>query len=179
MSHILVITSSPTPRSPLDTVSQLVQRELVQASRPVKTVQLRDLPQSALLTGNNAHPQIRWTHRLLEHATAVAVVTPTYEIAGSTVLRSWLALLPPTAFDGKTLQTVGVGATHSQSIGLNSTLAQTLANLGADRVLPGCFLYEQWFKDSTFSNPDVAEKLGHIAARLTTEIDRQPAAVAA
>jgi FMN reductase len=177
MVHVVLIASSPTSRSRIDAITQILQEELIQTHCSAKIVQLRDLPHSALLAGNREHPQIRWTHRLLRDARAVVLVTPTYQVAGSPLLRAWLELLPSEAFTGKAVETVGLGALRSHAVGLGSALGDH----APDRILTGCFLYEQWLQpdgDDWLADSHIDDRITRTVAELHAEIDRAATAVA-
>jgi FMN reductase len=171
MAHIVLVASSPTSRSRIDAITRVLQGELIRAECAVKTVQLRDLPQSALLVGDREHPQIQWTHRILRAAQAVVLITPTYQASGSTLLSAWLSLLPTTAFAGKTVQAVGLGAIRSHATGLGSALGDHRP----DRILPGCFLYEQWLQpdiDGWHLDSRLDDRITETVVGLHAEIDR-------
>src|SRR5690606_2282488 len=63
---------------------------------------------SSDLAGDRAHPRVRWSRLLLAGASAVVVVTPCYERAGSALVHSWLELVAPDLTG--VLQVVGLGA---------------------------------------------------------------------
>ncbi|MGP4014344.1 NAD(P)H-dependent oxidoreductase [Saccharopolyspora sp. 5N708] len=173
MAHIALITTSPTSRSRLGAITRILGRELNRAGGDVTTVALFDLPHSALLVGDQQNQQIRRTHRLLATARAAVLVIPTYEASGSALLRAWLALLPPGAFAGKTVQAVGLGAIRSHAIGLGSGLGQH----SPERVLPGCFLYERWLEGHAAGwrvATNAADQLAHTATEVCTAAARKP-----
>jgi FMN reductase len=174
MAHIVLVASSPTTRSRMDAITRVLQGELIRAECAVKTVQLRDLPQSALLVGNREHPQIRWTQRIIRDAQAIVLITPTYQASRSTLLSAWLSLLPTTAFAGKTVQAVGLGAIRSHATGLGAALGDHEPG----RILPGCFLYERWLQpdiDGWNLDSRLADRISRTAVGLRAEIDRTTA----
>jgi FMN reductase len=144
MSNVVTIVSSPDSRSRLETLHDTARRLLTAAGHRVDAIPLRELPESALLTGNADHPAVRRTRRLLVNAQGIVVINPAYECSCSPLLRAWLDLLPARGLGGQVVQAVSVGAFRSHASGADYTLRRMFAEHGAVRFAPACFLLDKW-----------------------------------
>ncbi|MER2091172.1 NADPH-dependent FMN reductase [Saccharopolyspora rectivirgula] len=169
MSDVVIVASSPGERSRLEAVTNAVRDALVEAGLPVRVLQLRDLPESALLAGDRAHPRVRWSRLLLAGASAVVVVTPCYERAGSALVHSWLELVAPDLTG--VLQVVGLGAFRAHSSGLDAAFATAVGGMSR---LPACFLLDKWLlpeADRWRLGAAAAARISACARTLVAELD--------
>lgn len=178
MSTVVTVVSSPGPGSRLDAVRHAAHEVLTSSGHQVKSIELRDLPHSALMTGDTGHPAVRWTHRLIAGAAAIVLITPSYQAGCGVVVRSWLELLPPVTLHARPVQAIGVGLTHAQASGLDYTFRTLLAGREAT-VLPSCFLFERWIAMDALTwklGPAGEEALGARLGQLNATIGRDFAA---
>ncbi|MCI2419766.1 NAD(P)H-dependent oxidoreductase [Saccharopolyspora sp. K220] len=175
MVHIALITGRPSQRSRGGEIARVLRRELRGVNAGVAAIEMDGLPHSALLTGC-ADPHVQRSFETVAAADAVVVVTPRYEPSGSAPLRAWLGDLPRSAVEDKAVLPVGFGALRSQATGLGRMLAHE-----AGTVLPGCFLYDRWFRrrlDRWRLQPNGVALLADAVAELRAMASGAPQAVA-
>ncbi|EQD85624.1 NAD(P)H-dependent FMN reductase [Saccharopolyspora erythraea NRRL 2338] len=179
MSSVVIVSSSPTAGSRLEAVTGAFNRGLLTSGHAAQVLNLRDLPQSALLTASFDHPAIRRSRRLVSAAEALAFVVPCYQPGGSPVLREWLRLLPDRAFARATVQLVGVGAVRGHAIGLEHIRTRMLVEQSAHDALPVCFLYDHWLDGGEALTPSAADHLTSSVNALSDALTPTPLATLA
>ncbi|QUH02629.1 NAD(P)H-dependent oxidoreductase [Saccharopolyspora erythraea] len=178
MSSAVIVSSSPAAGSRLEAVTGTLHRCLLTSGHPAEVLNLRDLPQSALLTASCDHPAIRRSRRLVSTADVLAFVVPCYQPGGSPVLREWLGLLPDHAFSRATVQLVGVGAVRGHAVGLEHIRTRMLVEQSARDALPVCFLYDHWIDGREELASSAAESLAS-SVRALGDVLAQPTSLAA
>jgi FMN reductase len=143
MSHIIVLTGSPSARSRTAALSDLIAQRLETAGHIVATVRVRDLPAQALIEADVAHPAIAETVAAIEAADGLVVASPVYKAAYSGVLKTLLDLLPQRALSGKAVLPVITGGTAAHLLAIDYALRPVLVSLGAHHVAKGCFVLDQ------------------------------------
>ncbi|TCP46822.1 NADPH-dependent FMN reductase [Tamaricihabitans halophyticus] len=147
MSTIVLLSSSPLRPSRLEAITTQTCRTLSDFGHRVRTIYLRDVPHSALMAGNDAHPRVRSTHRYLDGAETLVAVTPTYHLTASATLLGWLDLVPRATLTGLAVQAISIGTARSHAAGMDATLAAKLRRRAPASVLPGCFVDQEWLTD--------------------------------
>ncbi|MCA1192548.1 NAD(P)H-dependent oxidoreductase [Saccharopolyspora sp. 6V] len=142
MRTVVTVVASPHPRSRAAELDRAAADALRGAGLRVRRLPLELLPESALLAGRADAPALRWSRRLLEHADGIALITPTYEVSGSPLLRAWLDVVPPAG--ERPVQPVCLGSTQAQSGAADYAVRRLLTDRGARRVAPACFLFDRW-----------------------------------
>jgi NAD(P)H-dependent FMN reductase len=173
MAEVAIVSSSPGVRSRLDTVTETLQRQLIESAHRVRRLNLCELPHSALMVGNDDHPKIQWSQRMLKHTQGVALVMPAYEISGGALVNAWMRLLPSSILSGKTLQLIGLGAFRSHAARIDYAFARRVGD--STRVLPSCFLFDKWFGHSDngwLLDPVASDRLSQATAEFTAELDQ-------
>ena len=167
MSDVVIVASSPGERSRLEAVTNAVRDALVEAGLPVRVLQLRDLPESALLAGDRAHPRVRWSRLLLAGASAVVVVTPCYERAGSAHVHSWLELV------ARLDRRVAGGQARCLPSAFEWADAAFAIAVGG-MTSPACFLLDKWLLPGGpwRLGAAAAARISACAGTLVAELDR-------
>ncbi|GAB3692318.1 NAD(P)H-dependent oxidoreductase [Saccharopolyspora tripterygii] len=165
MAEFALLTGHLSPRSRPGSIVRTVGAQLRAGGGAVTEIAVGELPHSALMAGDDRHPEVRSVRRALSAADAVAVVMPRYEPHGSAPLRALLGLLPRDVLAGKPVLPLGLGTVRSQSIGLGG-------GLGSGQVLPAAFLHDDWFDETQCwePNPRAREILRRAANDLWTAV---------
>ena len=82
-----------------------------------------------------AHPSTAQAVTKVARAQAIVLTTLIYNAAYSGVLKLFLALLPQTAFKGKTVLSMATDSSPNHTPALNYALRPELQSLAADRIL--------------------------------------------
>ncbi|WP_243789285.1 NAD(P)H-dependent oxidoreductase [Saccharopolyspora gloriosae] len=142
MSTVITVSSSPHSLSRLEELHRATGEALRDEGFRVRGLPLHRMPESALLTGRADAPALRWARRLLDRADGIVLITPSYEVSGSRLLRAWLDLMPSPA--GRPVHAVCLGSTQAQSSTADYAVRRLLADHGAQRVAPASFLFDKW-----------------------------------
>ena len=146
MRTVVTVAASPHSRSRAAELHRATAEVLRGAGLRVRRLPLELLPESALLAGRADAPALRWSRRLLDRADGIALITPTYEVSGSPLLRAWLDVMPPAG--ERPVQPVCLGSTQAQSGAADYAVRRLLTDHGALRVAPACFLFDKWLADA-------------------------------
>lgn len=142
MSTVITVSSSPHSLSRLEELRRATGDALRADGFRVRGLPLNLLPESALLTGRADVPSLRWARRLLGGADGIVLITPSYEVSGSRLLRASLDLMPSAA--RRPVHAVCLGSTHAQSSTADYAMRRLLTDHGAHRVTPTSFLFDKW-----------------------------------
>ncbi|MCX2731828.1 NAD(P)H-dependent oxidoreductase [Saccharopolyspora sp. NFXS83] len=142
MSTVITVSSSPHSLSRLEELHRATGDALRADGFRVRGLPLNLLPESALLTGRADAPSLRWARRLLDGADGIVLITPSYEVSGSRLLRAWLDLMPSPA--RRPVHAVCLGSTQAQSSTADYAVRRLLTDHGAHRVAPTSFLFDKW-----------------------------------
>jgi FMN reductase len=141
---IAIITGSPTVPSRSAAVARLAELKLGQGAFRARTIQVRDLPASALLHAQTDAPEFVSARELIEKADGVIVASPVYKASYSGVLKTFLDLLPQFALRGKVVLPLLTGGTLAHVLALDYALRPVLQSLDARLIVPGLFLLDAW-----------------------------------
>ncbi|HVV20287.1 MAG TPA: NADPH-dependent FMN reductase [Pseudonocardiaceae bacterium] len=143
MSSILVLSGSPSSTSRTAALAEHLADRLRRHGHTVRTVRVRDLPATALLTGDPADRAIADVVEAVAAADGVVVASPVYKAAYSGVLKALLDLLPQFALAGKTVLPVVTGGSPAHVLAIDYALRPVLSSLGAHHILPGWFVLDK------------------------------------
>jgi len=148
MPTVLAIAGSPSAVSRTTKVLDLVIRRLrAEPDTEVRTLSVRDLPPGPLLYGQRADPGIMAAVDAVALADGVVVATPIYQASYSGALKALLDVLPQFAFAGKVVLPLATGGSRAHVLAIDYALRPVLSALGADHVVPGYFVLDQWIHD--------------------------------
>ncbi len=148
MPTVLAISGSPSATSRTTKVLALVtQRIQAVSGARVDTVSVRDLPAAALLYGHRTDPDIAAVIAAVARADAVVIATPIYQASYSGALKALLDVLPQVALAGKVVLPLATGGSRAHVLAIDYALRPVLSALGADHIVPGYFLLDQWIQD--------------------------------
>jgi FMN reductase len=166
---ILFIQGSPVEPSRSAALLGFVAAETGRHGIEGSRLRLTDLPAHALLHARFSDPQIKVaTDRVLD-ATAIVIATPVYKAAYSGLLKTFLDLLPQTAFDGKVVLPLATAGSPHHALALDYALRPVLQSMQPALVLPGVHA-----TDATVTRSDSGEYAltDEIIERLTRSTER-------
>lgn len=136
---VLLIAGSPTAPSRSTALLDAAALRLQRRGLAVQRLVVRELPAQALLHADFGHAQVQEAIHSVAAAQAVIVATPVYKAAYSGLLKTFLDLLPQTAFKGKTVLPLATGGSPHHMLALDYALRPVLGALGAGHILPGVY----------------------------------------
>lgn len=142
MSSILVLSGSPGAVSRTAALGAQVGELLTARGHAVSAVQARELPPGPLLSADGRNPAIAAAVNAIRLADGVVVASPVYKAAYSGLLKALLDLLPQFAFNGKVILPIVTAGTRADALAIDYALRPVLTALGADHVIPGCFVLD-------------------------------------
>ncbi|TVT39933.1 NADPH-dependent FMN reductase [Amycolatopsis rhizosphaerae] len=144
MSRIVALSGSPSPTSRTEAVVEHLASRLRGQGHRVAVAPVRDLPPAALVAGDARQADIAALAAAIEGADGVIVASPVYKAAYSGLLKALLDLLPQFALAGKVVLPLATGGSLAHVLAIDYAFRPMLHSLGADRVVPGYFLLEEW-----------------------------------
>lgn len=136
---LLLIAASPTAPSRSAALLAAAGHELGLLGLAPYTLNLRELPATALLLADGGHPAVQAALALVAEARAVVIATPIYKAAYSGLLKVFLDLLPQDALRGKTVLPMATGGSAAHLLALDYALKPVLSALGARDILDAVF----------------------------------------
>ncbi|TVX96450.1 NADPH-dependent FMN reductase [Cohnella terricola] len=175
MSHIVIISGSPTPGSRLNGLIEFVEGKWNEKGIKISHIRVADLPAEALLHANFKDEQILAALALVESASGVVIASPVYKASFTGILKAFLDLLPQTGLKGKVTLPLFIGGTIAHLLSLDYALKPVLSVLGSRNILAGVFAIDQWvqrLENGGFELSDeLAERLDRSADELAEEIE--------
>src|SRR5262249_37127327 len=156
-SAVLLLSGSPSPDSRTGVLLAHTADWLATRGHEVQTLNVRELPTSALLVSNTEHPAIRAAVSLVHRADGVIVASPVYRAAYSGLVKAFLDLLADNALARKVVLPLATGGTQGHLVAIDYALRPLLTSMGADRLVPGCFVLDrliQYGEDGGAIAPD-------------------------
>ncbi|MEV5333285.1 NADPH-dependent FMN reductase [Streptomyces werraensis] len=142
MSHVLVISGSPSPISRTELVGDYVARRLAEDEWHAGHLKVRDLPAEPLLRADITHPQIAEALKQVALADGIVLATPTYKASFSGLLKMFLDLLPQHGFTHKVVLPLATGGSTAHVLVLDYALRPVAHSLGARHVVQSFFLLD-------------------------------------
>ena len=140
MSHIVLISGSPTPKSRSTAVLSYVGEQLQAQGHTLDSVAVQDLPPEDLVYGNFQSPALQQIQAKVAAAQGVVIATPVYKATYTGILKALLDLLDQNAFMGKTVLSIATGGTIAPLLAIDYGLKPLLTVMGATHQLKGIFL---------------------------------------
>ncbi|HWO25229.1 MAG TPA: NADPH-dependent FMN reductase [Kofleriaceae bacterium] len=179
MPTVVTITGSPSHPSRSAALAQHVGHQLVARGFEHASINVRDLPATALLAGRADDEAIAAAIRQVERAEAIVVVTPIYKAAYSGVLKTFLDVLPQLALAGKVVLPLVTGGTHAHVLALDYALRPVLVALGAQHIVNGLFVLDKTLVMSERGlaiDSEVEQRLAVIIEDFATSVVRRASA---
>jgi FMN reductase len=174
MSHIVIISGSPTPGSRLNGLIRHVESKWIEKDIKVSHIRVTELPADALLHANFKDEQIQAALALVESASGIVIASPVYKASYTGILKAFLDLLPQTGLKGKIILPLFIGGTIAHLLSLDYALKPVITVLGGRHILGGVYAIDQWIlklDDGAFDlTEELQERLNHSAEELAEEI---------
>lgn len=177
MSHVMILSGSPSQTSRLAGLLRSVQAALVGEGYDVDWVNVRDLPAEDLVYARADSREIMATRARLERAEAVVVGTPVYKASYTGLLKAYLDLLPEKSLSGKVVLPIAIAGTTAHLLALEYALKPVLSVLGASECLQGVFALEHQVMRNLGGDvevqPDIEKRLAEAVQELSLAIRRR------
>jgi FMN reductase len=170
MSHVVIISGSPTPGSRLNGLIQLVESKLVDKGVKVSHIRVSELPAEALLHADFKNEAILAALALVESASGVVIASPVYKASFTGILKAFLDLLPQTGLKGKVALPLFIGGTLAHLLSLDYALKPVLSVLGSRNILGGVYAIDQWVQRLDDGGFELAEELRERLERSADEL---------
>lgn len=160
-ARVLVVCGSPSAGSRCDRLTRVVAGHLAAGHLLSAVVTVRELPCTALTTGDHRHPAVRETAAHLGAADALVVVAPVYKSSLPGLLKCWFDLMPRLGLLGRAVLPVATAHSVTDLPRYAEALDIVLTSMGVATVLPVVGLSDA---------PDPAS--GPTPALLTASVDQ-------
>lgn len=170
MSHIVIISGSPTPGSRLNGLIEFVEGKWNEQGIKISHIRVADLPAEALLHANFKDEQIVAALALVESASGVVIASPVYKASFTGILKAFLDLLPQTGLKGKVTLPLFIGGTIAHLLSLDYALKPVLSVLGSRNILGGVYAIDQWVGRLDNGGFELSEELQERLARSAEEL---------
>jgi len=173
MSHIVIISGSPTPGSRLNGLIEHVESKWVEKNIKVSHIRVSELPAEALLHADFKNEQILSALALVESASGVVIASPVYKASFTGILKAFLDLLPQTGLKGKATLPLFIGGTIAHLLSLDYALKPVLSVLGSRNILGGVYAIDQWVQRLDEGGFDLSEELQERLTRSAEELSEE------
>lgn len=143
MSHVLVISGSPSATSKTEAIGDLVARRLAEYEWHVGHLRVRTLPAAPLMNADATDPAIAEAVEQVSRADGIVLATPTYKASFSGLLKTFLDLLPRHGFRQKAVLPLATGGSVAHLLVLDYALRPVAHALGARHVVQSLFLLDE------------------------------------
>ena len=143
MSHVLVISGSPSATSKTELIGDHVARRLADYEWNAGHLKVRTLPAAPLLGADVTHPAIARALEQVARADGIVLATPTYKASFSGLLKTFLDLLPRYGFRRKVVLPLATGGSIAHLLVLDYALRPVAHALGARHVVQSLFLLDE------------------------------------
>lgn len=154
MAKVTIIAGGQKVASRLTGVIDYAERFLNQVDIETEVIQVHQLDAKALITADFTNASITDTHQAIEASDGIIIVSPVFKAAYSGILKTYLDLLPRSAFAGKTVLPLAVGGSFAHVLALQYSLDPVIKELGADTIHKGRFILDQhitYNEDGTYA----------------------------
>ncbi|MFF8032093.1 NADPH-dependent FMN reductase [Streptomyces sp. NPDC016626] len=143
MSHVLVISGSPSATSKTEAIGDHVARRLAEYEWHAGHLRVRTLPAAPLMHADVTDPAIAEAVEQVCRADGIVLATPTYKASFSGLLKTFLDLLPRHGFRQKVVLPLATGGSAAHLLVLDYALRPVAHALGARHVVQSFFLLDE------------------------------------
>ena len=159
MRNIVLISGSPTAPSQSGTLLEHVHKHIARRGLETSTFAVRDFPAQDLIYAKWDSPAFAEAIAAVAGAPAVVLATPVYKASYSGVLKTFLDVLPQTAFLGKTVLPIMTGGSLAPLLAIDYSLKPVIAALGATDVLQGVYAVDTHFTKNSAGEMVIDEEI--------------------
>lgn len=180
MADVVLISGSPSVGSKSVVVLDYVIQQLGEKGLSTTLFNVRDFPAQDLILGKYDSPAFDSAKNAIAETLGVVVATPVYKAAYSGALKTFIDILPQTAFRGKTVLPIAIGGSPGHMLAIDYALKPLLSALAATDVLQGVYLVDAQFRTSDDGKPTFADEIrdrlrdavAHLAANVKARTSR-------
>lgn len=143
MASVAIIAGGNKLKSRLTGVVNYAEQYLTQVGIDTEVIHVHQLDAQALITADFSNEIINETHRTVENADGIIIISPVFKAAYSGIVKTYLDLLPRGAFTGKTVLPLALGGTFAHVLAIQYSLDPVIKELGADTIHKGRFILDK------------------------------------
>ncbi|HEU5079271.1 MAG TPA: NADPH-dependent FMN reductase [Opitutaceae bacterium] len=159
MSHVVLISGSPAASAKSNALLAHIATGISKLGFSTATIVVRDFPAQDLVHAKFDSPAFEAPKALIASASGVVVATPVYKAAYSGLLKTFLDILPQTAFRGKTVLPIATGGSPGHLLAIDFSVKPLLAALAATDVLQGVYAVDAQFSTGAEGNVVIGEEI--------------------
>lgn len=164
MIKIVFITGGNRERSRLTGLIQFAKQYLERERIQIDIIQVHQLEARALIEADYAAVDIQTANQKVLEADGIIIFTPIFKAAYSGILKTYLDLLPPKAFERKTVLPLAIGGSVGHVLAIQYTLDPVIKELGAELIHRGRFVVDKQIELTEENTFKLAEE---VESRLT------------
>lgn len=160
MASVAIIAGGNKIQSRLTAVVDYAEQYLNDVGIETDIIHVHQLDAEALITADFSNDSINETHKKIENADGIIIVSPVFKAAYSGIVKTYLDLLPRGAFTGKTVLPLALGGTFAHVLAIQYSLDPVIKELGADTIHKGRFILDKHITanaDGTYSYDQEAQ----------------------
>lgn len=142
MSHVVVISGSPSRNSRTAHVLEQAGKLLEDREISVSIVNVLDIPAEDLVLGRYDSEAVQSVSNQIQSAEGVILGTPVYKASYTGVLKSLLDLLDRDALAEKVILPIALGGSPAHFLMIDYALKPVLNTLGARLILGGVYILD-------------------------------------
>jgi FMN reductase len=180
MPDIVLISGSPSATSRSAALLEYARRKLGDHRLDAAVINVRDFPATELMLAKYDSPVFAEAQKQIVQAVGIVVGTPIYKAAYAGTLKTFLDILPQTAFRGKTVLAIASGGSPAHLLAIDYALKPVLSALGATDLPQGVYATDDqvkvagvdplWLHDDLRSRLDAA--IDHLATQTKARLVR-------
>jgi FMN reductase len=143
MSHVLIVTGSPSSSSRTLRLAGVLRQRLSKLGLESSLLDLRELPAEDLLHARANAPAVAAALDRVRVADGVVFATPLYKAAYSGLIKTFIDILPQFGLRDKVVLPIALGATPTHALALDYALRPVLSSLEPLQVVAGLFVLDK------------------------------------
>jgi FMN reductase len=143
LAKVAIIAGGNKVKSRLTGVIDYAEKYLDDEGIDTDIIHVHQLDAEALITADFSDESINQTHKIIEDADGIIIVSSVFKAAYSGIVKTYLDLLPRGAFTGKTVLPLALGGTFAHVLAIQYSLDPVIKELGADTIHKGRFILDK------------------------------------
>jgi FMN reductase len=143
LAKVAIIAGGNKLKSRLTGIIDYAESYLNAEGIETNVIHVHQLDAEALITADFSNESINTTHKTIEDADGIIIVSPVFKAAYSGIVKTYLDLLPRGAFTGKTVLPLALGGTFAHVLAIQYSLDPVIKELGADTIHKGRFILDK------------------------------------
>jgi len=159
MSQVVLISGSPSASAKSNVLLSYIGEGIAKLGFTTAQIAVRDFPPQDLLLAKFDSPAFESPKNLVAGALGVVVATPVYKAAYSGLLKTFLDILPQSAFRGKTLLPIATGGSPGHMLAIDYSIKPLLSTMAATDVLQGVYAVDAQFSTDAEGKVVISEDI--------------------